>query len=549
MTISANRYNLLLHRIKEGCKTAARQKKHASASGSSTAVGATTTRLSHRSHHVRQESTATLLQFVVVVIRLKHITVLIAGIANIVSIDIHVFGNQQRSEPSEQLSNHTSGLSKDEGNKVFEVREYEVGMDLGWVGLQWQNFVSDMVGLRQVRHNPGQVVNPDSAGSDGVTQAPALLGEEMLMDFHDVTQSAMTVIPAPVPALALDFYADPLSHELRTYDTNIFNDLSSLALPDFNMELGHTRGFSNEANAHESISLLDEYPPFNMDHFLPSFDPLAFDFATYNDPGATSGGPLISESPPSSLPILPMPQPSPPPSMSPPQPDIPALPNRKRGRKEVDETNIITGSRPRVKVAQDTWIPKHDDECSDECRVYTPMEVDPPWETENDKRSNAAYCPSPMDVEMTSPRDEESLKASDMQHSVQAHPVPSPLRMQHEWESWDLGPLENQRSNYKKKLEILRHTNQPLFPLQFRHIPWPIFRSGSSNLEVNTPVIQHFIFGQTRSTLSTDESVKLAKRNLKFFHSDKFTSTIERVIPIHREWARQTAEINNTLES
>jgi hypothetical protein len=120
--------------------------------------------------------------------------------------------------------------------------------------------------------------------------------------------------------------------------------------------------------------------------------------------------------------------------------------------------------------------------------------------------------------------------------------VPSPLRMQHEWESWELGTLENQRSNYKKKWEILRHADQPVFPLQFRHIPWPIFRSGSSNLEVNTPAVQHLIFGQTRGILSTDDSVKLANRNLRFFHSDKFASIIDRVIPIHREWARQTAE-------
>jgi hypothetical protein len=34
-------------------------------------------------------------------------------------------------------------------------------------------------------------------------------------------------------------------------------------------------------------------------------------------------------------------------------------------------------------VAKDTWIAKHfkDGECSDECRVYTPMEVDPPCES------------------------------------------------------------------------------------------------------------------------------------------------------------------------
>jgi hypothetical protein len=117
-----------------------------------------------------------------------------------------------------------------------------------------------------------------------------------------------------------------------------------------------------------------------------------------------------------------------------------------------------------------------------------------------------------------------------------------PNLVQQQWESWDLAPLRTQKSIYKEKWAVLNHNRQPMFPLEFRHIPWPIFRSVESNLDISTPTVECFLFGETRGTLPTNDSRKPAKHNLRLFHSDKFPSTLERVVPRDRERARGSAE-------
>ncbi|KAJ7868191.1 hypothetical protein B0H14DRAFT_2572435 [Mycena olivaceomarginata] len=67
-----------------------------------------------------------------------------------------------------------------------------------------------------------------------------------------------------------------------------------------------------------------------------------------------------------------------------------------------------------------------------------------------------------------------------------------PHRLQREWERWDSETLQDQKLMYRKKWEIMRHSKQPLFPFQFRHIPWPIFRSGEIYPEINTPSVEYF---------------------------------------------------------
>ncbi|KAJ7938091.1 hypothetical protein B0H13DRAFT_1852026 [Mycena leptocephala] len=114
--------------------------------------------------------------------------------------------------------------------------------------------------------------------------------------------------------------------------------------------------------------------------------------------------------------------------------------------------------------------------------------------------------------------------------------------VQREWESWDSGTLADQKLMYRKKWEIMRRNKQPLFPFQFRHIPWPIFRSGEKYPEINTPSVEYFIFGETRGKPPTKESKRLVKENLKLFHSDKFALVLGRVLPVDREWARHCAE-------
>ncbi|KAJ7750174.1 hypothetical protein B0H14DRAFT_2982225 [Mycena olivaceomarginata] len=198
----------------------------------------------------------------------------------------------------------------------------------------------------------------------------------------------------------------------------------------------------------------------------------------------------------------------------------------------------------------------------DEPKVYTPMDVDETWVTAWNRSHQDTYCDSSMDSSM-----EGSPQAANTSDPTCASTYPGmfvrldcapgltascrpPIRtssppsnsgqhlVQREWESWDSGTLADQKLMYRKKWEIMRRNKQPLFPFQFRHIPWPIFRSGEKYPEINTPSVEYFIFGETRGKPPTKESKRLVKENLKLFHSDKFALVLGRVLPVDREWAR-----------
>ncbi|KAJ7899568.1 hypothetical protein B0H14DRAFT_2673697 [Mycena olivaceomarginata] len=179
----------------------------------------------------------------------------------------------------------------------------------------------------------------------------------------------------------------------------------------------------------------------------------------------------------------------------------------------------------------------------DEPRVYTPMDVDKTCDSyEHILRNNYPgmsvgfdSVPGLTDYQMKNP-----LSTSN-QNNLLPSAFSQHLR-QREWESWDSGPLPTRQRIYKKKWASLRHNKQLLFPFQFRHIPWPIFRSDEKNIEINTPSVESFIFGETRGIPSTCESRRLAKQNLKLFHSDKFALILDRVLLMDRECARHCAE-------
>ncbi|KAJ7890209.1 hypothetical protein B0H13DRAFT_1887684 [Mycena leptocephala] len=237
-------------------------------------------------------------------------------------------------------------------------------------------------------------------------------------------------------------------------------------------------------------------------------------------------------------------------------------------------------------VAQFTYVANPED---DNSRVYTPMDVDgPAVYSTMDVDDSKLY--TPMDVDdsdgfhpggtawntfdhnTTSAQHDEELQASSKHvHSKNTPPggstnfhgvqglnkskmenrlstsCPNNLRLssslpnpvQQQWETWDLAPLQTQKSIYKEKWAVLKQNRQPMFLLEFRHIPWPIFRSAESNLDVSTPTAE---LSLTRGTPPTNDSRKLAKHNLRLFHSDKFASTLERVVPRDRERARESAE-------
>ncbi|KAJ7799576.1 hypothetical protein B0H14DRAFT_2708688 [Mycena olivaceomarginata] len=205
----------------------------------------------------------------------------------------------------------------------------------------------------------------------------------------------------------------------------------------------------------------------------------------------------------------------------------------------------------------------------DEPRVYTPMDVDETWETTWNRFPEDNYD-SPMgDIQAPNTSDEHSLRnnypgmsvgfdfdsvpwltdyqmKNPLSTSNQNNLLPSAFSQhlrQKEWESWESGPLPNRQRIYKEKWAILRHNKQLLFPFQFQHVPWPIFRSDEKNIEINTPSVESFIFGETQGIPSTCESRRLAKQNLKLFHSDKFAWILDKVLlPMDRERARHCAE-------
>ncbi|KAJ7852468.1 hypothetical protein B0H14DRAFT_2759870 [Mycena olivaceomarginata] len=179
----------------------------------------------------------------------------------------------------------------------------------------------------------------------------------------------------------------------------------------------------------------------------------------------------------------------------------------------------------------------------DEPRVYTPMDVDETYE--HSLRNNYPGMSVGFDFDSVPGLTDYQMK-NPLSTSNQNNFLPSAFSQhlrQKEWESWESGPLPNRQRIYKKKWAILRHNKQLLFPFQFRHVPWPIFRSDEKNIEINTPSVESFIFGETQGIPSTCESRRLAKQNLKLFHSDKFAWILDRVLlPMDRERARHCAE-------
>ncbi|KAJ7797832.1 hypothetical protein B0H14DRAFT_2618483 [Mycena olivaceomarginata] len=119
--------------------------------------------------------------------------------------------------------------------------------------------------------------------------------------------------------------------------------------------------FSNDLGAFErsifnSTAPVEKYPDVDMDEF--DFDTFTFDLhnsypdyfnTTFTNP-TTQPLPMLHASGSASphLPALPMPA-SPPLPVATPEDEIPILLGRKRGRREVDESNIVQGARQRIK--------------------------------------------------------------------------------------------------------------------------------------------------------------------------------------------------------
>ncbi|KAJ7801356.1 hypothetical protein B0H14DRAFT_2895820 [Mycena olivaceomarginata] len=223
----------------------------------------------------------------------------------------------------------------------------------------------------------------------------------------------------------------------------------------------------------------------------------------------------------------------------------------------------------------DTVGRHHTDFDSDEDRVYTPMDVDDPalYNAMNFEESRVY---TPMDVDGTGvnpsistpehlinvdtpPENNSDVRSTKtyLGMSVGFESVPE-LTSDSQMKSPLLTSNQNNlpsifcniwsgkagKQGYQRKWAILRQHKELGFPLQFRHIPWPVFRTNATtDPEINTPSVEYFIFGETQAITSPHQARRLAKQNLKLFHSDKFTLVLDRVLSMDREWAKYCAEV------
>ncbi|KAJ7867880.1 hypothetical protein B0H14DRAFT_2730472 [Mycena olivaceomarginata] len=170
------------------------------------------------------------------------------------------------------------------------------------------------------------------------------------------------------------------------------------------------------------------------------------------------------------------------------------------------------------------------------------INVDTPPENNSDARSTKTYLGMSVGFESVPELTSDSQMKSPLLTSNQ-NTLPSIFLQHLEWESWGSDALE-QKQGYKRKWAILRRHKELGFPLQFRHIPWPVFRTNATtDPEINTPSVEYFIFGETQAITSPHQARRLAKQNLKLFHSDKFTLVLDRVLSMDREWAKYCAEV------
>ncbi|KAJ7503261.1 hypothetical protein B0H11DRAFT_2273963 [Mycena galericulata] len=201
-------------------------------------------------------------------------------------------------------------------------------------------------GRRPAARPSGQA---DSGVATGHASIPPIASDLGKVDADPVnsidgTEGAATaMVTEPDPrGVGPDAPVLPDDHELNSMES----DDGLTADPNSN--------FSNELSRFEK-TLFENPPPFvdyfDMEELLPNFDPLAFNFDTIHADPPMSFQVLPTPEPTSSnLLVLPMPQPSPPFVAATIEEEIPALPTRKRSRQaEVDERNIVEGSRHRVK--------------------------------------------------------------------------------------------------------------------------------------------------------------------------------------------------------
>ena len=101
----------------------------------------------------------------------------------------------------------------------------------------------------------------------------------------------------------------------------------------------------------------------------------------------------------------------------------------------------------------------------------------------------------------------------------------------HEWEisAEHADTAEKKRKIYEKKWMLLNSEHQ-LFPLEFRHIPWPVFHIAERPEDIDQESVECFVF---RSSEGKNRR-RAAMNALRLWHVDKLDRVIRRVVPSQR---------------
>ncbi|KAJ7489745.1 hypothetical protein B0H11DRAFT_1912744 [Mycena galericulata] len=254
--------------------------------------------------------------------------------------------DKHRTDLKEQVNDLRKDIEEEKAlRRVWLLRRNQIDTDLNQ--LKAGPLAGVRIGGRRPAARPsGQADSGVATGHASIPRVASDLGEVDAdpVNSIDGTEGAATaMVTEPDPrGVGPDAPVLPDDHELDSMES------------DYGLTADPNSNFSNELSRFEK-TLFEKPPPFvdyfDMEELLPDFDPLAFNFDTIHADPAMSFQVLPAPEPTSSnLPVLPMPQPSPPFVAATIEEEIPALPTRKRSRQaEVDERNIVEGSRQRVK--------------------------------------------------------------------------------------------------------------------------------------------------------------------------------------------------------
>jgi hypothetical protein len=110
--------------------------------------------------------------------------------------------------------------------------------------------------------------------------------------------------------------------------------------------------------------------------------------------------------------------------------------------------------------------------------------------------------------------------------------------LKHDWEISEehADTIEKRQNIYEKKWKLL-NSEHPLFPLEFKHIPWPVLNLAERPEDIDQEGVERFVFG---SFVGINRR-RAAKKALRLWHLDKLDRVIQRVVPSQRSHVESAA--------